>query len=103
MRDAGLLLVACTGRPSGWAEVVARTWPVQGCVAENGACVWRKRTPGAVELFDPVPAAVRRARRAALTALAEEVMSRFPTMGLSDDSASRLTDIAFDVREHRRV
>ena len=103
LREVGLLLVACTGRPSGWAEVVARTWPVGGCVAENGACVWRKRGPGAVELFDPVSRPERRARRTRLSELAADVVRIFPTMGLSDDSAARLTDIAFDVREHRRV
>jgi HAD superfamily hydrolase (TIGR01484 family) len=103
MRQAGLRLIACTGRPSGWAEVVARTWPVEACVAENGACVWHKRAPGTVVLVDPVDPADRRARRASLAALADAVIAQHPTMGLSDDTAARRTDIAFDVREHRRV
>lgn len=103
MRAAGLRLVACTGRPSGWAEVVARTWPVEACVAENGACVWHKRGPGRVVLVDPVEPAERRARRAALAALADTIVAAHPEIGLSDDSAARRTDIAFDVREHRHV
>src|SRR5271165_1632104 len=37
LRDAGLRLVAVTGRPCGWGEVLARQWPVDGCVTENGA------------------------------------------------------------------
>ena len=37
MHDAGLRLVAVTGRPSGWGEVIVRQWPVDGVVAENGA------------------------------------------------------------------
>ncbi len=103
MRDAGLRLVACTGRPSGWAEVVARTWPVDGCVAENGAVVWHKRAPGSVVLVDPVPIEERSRRRAALAELARDVVLSHPAMGLSDDTPARRTDIAFDVREHRRV
>src|SRR5258706_579551 len=37
LRDAGLVLVGVTGRPSGWAEVLARLFPVDGIVSENGA------------------------------------------------------------------
>ena len=37
LHDAGLKLVAVTGRPSGWGEVLARQWPIEGCVTENGA------------------------------------------------------------------
>src|SRR5258708_31257702 len=37
LHDAGLKLAAVTGRPSGWGEVLARQWPIAGCIAENGA------------------------------------------------------------------
>lgn len=37
LRDAGLPLVAITGRPVGWSEPFARRWPVDAIVAENGA------------------------------------------------------------------
>src|SRR5262249_50712068 len=33
---AGLELVAVTGRPLGWCDVIARQWPVVGAVGENG-------------------------------------------------------------------
>src|SRR6185436_5336830 len=33
---AGLRLVAVTGRPEGWGEVMARQWPIDAVVAENG-------------------------------------------------------------------
>lgn len=103
LRDAGLVLVACTGRPSGWAEVVARTWPVAGCIAENGAVAWHKPAPGQVVLVDPVEASERLARREALAALARDVLAAHPEMGVSDDSGARRTDVAFDVNEHRRI
>jgi len=37
LHDAGMKLVAVTGRPSGWGEVMVRQWPIAGCVTENGA------------------------------------------------------------------
>ena len=42
LRDAGLRLVAVTGRPLGWVDVLARHWPVDLAIGENGAgWVWR--------------------------------------------------------------
>ena len=43
LRDAGLALVAVTGRPSGWGELLVRQWPIDGCVTENGAVHVRAR------------------------------------------------------------
>src|SRR6478736_1444803 len=37
LKESGLSLVAVTGRPSGWGEVIARQWPIAGAVTENGA------------------------------------------------------------------
>src|SRR5205823_385973 len=34
--EAGLRVVPVTGRPGGWAEVLAALWPVAAVVAENG-------------------------------------------------------------------
>src|SRR5512135_3436658 len=52
LREAGLELVAVTGRPLGWAEVLARQWPVRGVVAENGAVACVRRDDGSVEIVD---------------------------------------------------
>src|ERR1700761_9284243 len=37
LRQAGLLVVPVTGRPAGWCDHVARFWPVDAVVGENGA------------------------------------------------------------------
>ncbi len=103
LRGAGLRLVACTGRPSGWAEVIARTWPIDGAVAENGAVAWHKVGHGRVVLLDPVVPAERAARASRLSAIARDVLAAHPTMALSDDVAARRTDLAFDVAERRQV
>jgi HAD superfamily hydrolase (TIGR01484 family) len=103
MRAAGLRLVACTGRPSGWAEVIARTWPVVAAVAENGAIAWRKIAPGRVERVDRVPPSERATRSAALARLARDLTAELPDLALADDVAARRTDVAFDVAERRVV
>ena len=41
LRDAGLLVVPVTGRPAGWCDLIARSWPVDAVVGENGALAFR--------------------------------------------------------------
>jgi FMN phosphatase YigB (HAD superfamily) len=36
--DAGLALVAVTGRPVGWADVLVRQWPSTWCAAAEASC-----------------------------------------------------------------
>jgi HAD superfamily hydrolase (TIGR01484 family) len=110
MREAGLRLVACTGRPAGWGDVLARQWPVDAVVAENGAVAFVVEGGGAaptqgrkISLVDELAPAERRARRDALQGLAHELVARFPSMGLADDNDARRTDVTLDVGEHRRV
>ena len=37
LHKAGLLVVPVTGRPAGWCDHIARFWPVDAVVGENGA------------------------------------------------------------------
>ena len=41
LRDAGLLVIPVTGRPAGWCDHIARMWPVDAVVGENGAFWFR--------------------------------------------------------------
>jgi HAD superfamily hydrolase (TIGR01484 family) len=105
LREAGLRLVACTGRPAGWGEVLARQWPIDAVVVENGAVAFVVE-PGPmrrVTVVDPLTQAERRARRDALLRLAEEVTACFPETGLADDNDARRSDVTLDIGEHRRV
>jgi HAD superfamily hydrolase (TIGR01484 family) len=101
LREGGLVLVGVTGRPSGWAEVLARQWPVDGMVAENGAIAC-DLMGDRLRLVD-FAAGERVSRRARLEAIASELRNRFPWLRPTDDSAARRTDVAFDIGEHERV
>ncbi|MDH3639441.1 MAG: HAD-IIB family hydrolase, partial [Gammaproteobacteria bacterium] len=41
LKAAGLLVVPITGRPAGWCDHIARMWPVDAVVGENGAFYFR--------------------------------------------------------------
>ena len=41
LQASGLLVVPITGRSAGWCDHIARMWPVDGVVGENGAFYFR--------------------------------------------------------------
>jgi HAD superfamily hydrolase (TIGR01484 family) len=100
--DAGLELYGVTGRPVGWAEVLARLFPVRAVVAENGALFCARRGERVV-VVDSVDASTRRERDARLTRLLTEFSERFPDFEPADDVRARVSDRTFDIGEYRQV
>ena len=102
-RDAGLAVVPITGRPAGWCDLIARTWPVDGVVGENGGLYFRRQVDAAgVEGMKRVfvqPDDVRRANRDRLTALADVVLAAVPGCALASDQQYREFDLAVDFCE----
>ena len=101
LREAGLVLVGVTGRPSGWVEVLARQWPVDGMVAENGA-VACEVVNDKLRIVD-FAASERARRRERLETIVADLRGRFPVLVPSDDTNARRTDAAFDIGEHEHV
>jgi HAD superfamily hydrolase (TIGR01484 family) len=99
---AGLRLVAVTGRPAGWGEVIARQWPVDAVVTENGAVTWYREEKG-VSHWSEVDPQARRERRERLAAGLALLRTEFPTVRLSDDSHARESDVALDIGERIHV
>jgi HAD superfamily hydrolase (TIGR01484 family) len=97
-RAAGLRTVLVTGRPAGWAEVLASLWPVDAAIAENGgiAYVKRDRRLETIYFADGDP-------RDELATLADEILRAFPFARRSDDCTLRITDVAFDIGENQQL
>lgn len=102
LHRAGLRLVAVTGRPAGWGEVMARQWPIDGVVTENGAVAYY-REGKSVRRIEEVDEATRRARRIRLASVYEALRERFPEVRLASDSHARQSDLALDVGETHEV
>lgn len=102
LRAAGLRLLAVTGRPSGWGEVLARIWPVDGLVTENGtiAVIARDRL---FEIQDEVDAQTRALRCAKRDQLVAEIRKRFPFLVPANDNRLRRADYTFDIGETQSV
>ena len=100
LADAGIRVVAVTGRPAGWCDHIARMWPVAGVVGENGAFSYaydRARRQMRRRFSDP--ALGDPSRQEALRAVARRVLREVPGTALASDQAFRLSDIAIDYRE----
>lgn len=99
LRNAGIPVLAITGRPAGWSEAFALAWPVDAIVAENGAvALWRGES-GQLCRDHLQDAPTRAANFAKLQAVAQRILSDMPQTRLATDSPGRETDIAIDHSE----
>ena len=97
-RKAGLRLVPITGRPAGWVDHIARAWPVDGVVGENGG-LWFYLADGRMHRCFAQDAETRRRNRTALDSLATSLLSAVPGCALASDQNYRELDLAIDFCE----
>ncbi len=100
LHAAGKLVIPITGRPAGWCDHIARLWPVEAVVGENGAfyfyyddlqCKLVRRF-----LFD---APTRTANREKMLAVRERILREVPGCALASDQGYREADLAIDFCE----
>jgi HAD superfamily hydrolase (TIGR01484 family) len=103
LHEAGLKLMPVTGRPSGWADVLTRIWPIDGMVTENGTVALLRRTDGQAVVLDEVDAEARAERRSRLLALVSRIRERFDFAVPATDVHLRRADFTFDIGETRSV
>lgn len=99
LRGAGLRLIGATGRPFGWVEILARQWPVDAMIAENGAAAVVPTPEGPPRTLIAAGAQ----RRAELMALADHLVARFPSATITGDNGARIADVTIDIGETRTV
>ncbi len=98
LKKNGFVLVPITGRPAGWCDHIARFWPVDAVIGENGAFAFfmkegrlrRIETPKDIETVTA---------RTRLTALRSEIEKRFPNVRFASDQPYREYDLAIDYCE----
>ena len=100
LRHAGLKVVPITGRPAGWCDMIARQWPVDGVVGENGAFYFRYDEPARrmIRVYAQ-PAEERQANTERLWKIARQVLADFPGTAIASDQSYREIDVAIDFCE----
>jgi len=100
LREAGFLVVPITGRPAGWCDHIARMWPVDAVVGENGAFYFRydaKVRKLEKRFLDDE--ATRAEKRARLKRLGDRILAEVPGAALASDQLYRESDLAIDFCE----
>ena len=97
---SGRLLIPITGRPAGWCDHIARMWPVDAVVGENGAFYFQhQQKAGRLHqryLFD---AATRAQNRQKMLAVREQILKQVPGSDVASDQNYREADLAIDFCE----
>ncbi len=99
LRAAGLQVVAITGRPVGWSEPFAASWPLHAIVAENGAVALIPQAGGGIEKRYRADETTRQQQYRRLQEVLQSIEDQIPGARRAQDSAGRETDIAIDHSE----
>jgi HAD superfamily hydrolase (TIGR01484 family) len=113
LKAAGLQVIAITGRPVGWSEPFALSWPVDAIVAENGAVLLQVTHKKGLQpnfhgrnqlskRYQQVEA-TRAANRLRMARVAVRVLHEVPGAMLARDSSGRETDMAIDHGEFTQL
>ena len=100
LQGMGIVVVPITGRPAGWCDHIARMWPVDGVVGENGAfyfCYDREKQQMNRRYVDGIEK--RKNNRERLMVLGQTVLDSVPEAAISADQLYRETDLAIDFGE----
>jgi HAD superfamily hydrolase (TIGR01484 family) len=98
LHRAGKIVVPVTGRPAGWCDHIARMWPVDAVVGENGAFYFFF-SEGKLHKRFLDDAATRAQQRARLDGIAGRILAAVPGCALAADQPYRETDLAIDYCE----
>lgn len=97
LQQAGVRVIPVTAAPAGWCDQMARMWPVDGVIGENGGFFFRRDADGNGHGLqrsfwhgEQATAVMTR-----LLAIGDQIMRRIPRARLADDQCFRLTSLAF--------
>ncbi len=98
LAHAGKRVIPVTGRPAGWCDHIARMWPVDAVVGENGAFYFFM-ADGRLQRRYQEGEAQRAAKRKKLERISLEILAVVPGCAVAADQAWRETDLAIDYCE----
>src|SRR5712692_4951224 len=98
LHAAGYLVIPVTGRPAGWCDHIARMWPVDAVVGENGAFYFLF-AQGRLHKHYRDPPDVRARNRERLAKIAQDIVAAVPGCAIAADQPYRETDLAIDYCE----
>ncbi len=100
LQKTGIRVILITGRPAGWCDHMARMWPVDGLVGENGAFYFRYDESNKKMIRRYYKTEKQRSNdRKKLEKIKQEILQKVPGCRVSADQAYREADLAIDFYE----
>ena len=100
LKKAGFRVIPITGRPAGWCDHIARFWPVDAVVGENGAFwMWHDEPARKLRTRFVQSDAERAEGKRRLEAVCAQVLRDVPGCAIASDQPYRAADLAIDFCE----
>lgn len=100
LQNEGFKVIPVTGRPAGWCDLIARQWPVDAIVGENGAFyMWWDKASKKLSTHHVLDQNQRIVYAQRLLQIKELLIKEYPKIVFASDQFSRLYDLAIDVKE----
>ncbi|MFN8791946.1 MAG: HAD-IIB family hydrolase [Bdellovibrionales bacterium] len=98
LHQVGIKVIPVTGRPAGWCEMIARFWPVEGVIGENGGLYFRYHNRKMKRKFFVSDSEIQLNRKK-LDQIRDQILKEVPGSAVASDQFCRLLDLAIDFCE----
>jgi HAD superfamily hydrolase (TIGR01484 family) len=100
LRSAGVRVVLVTGRPAGWCDHIARMWPVDAVIGENGAFyMWHDAAARKLRTRHVFDESTRASNALRMQTVQQRILRDVPGSAIASDQFCRLYDVAIDFCE----
>ena len=100
LKSSGLRVIPVTGRPAGWCDHIARFWPVDAVVGENGAFyMWHDKQHNKLQTRHALTLHERQNMQQRLQQVQQRVLQEVPGCAVASDQFCRWYDLAIDFCE----
>lgn len=98
LKQHGIKVIPVTGRPAGWCDMIARFWPVDAVIGENGGLYYRYHGRKMLR-WNFASEATLAENQKKLQLIAAEIKQKIPNAAISADQFCRIYDLAVDFCE----
>lgn len=98
LKQHGITVIPVTGRPAGWCDMIARFWPIDAVIGENGGLYYRYHGKKMQRWnFSNDKTLLENQKK--LQIIAAEIKQKVPNAAISADQFCRIYDLAVDFCE----
>lgn len=98
LKQHNITVIPVTGRPAGWCDMIARFWPIDAVIGENGGLYYRYNNKKMYR-WNFSSEKMLSENQKKLQLIAAEIKQKIPNAAISADQFCRIYDLAIDFCE----